>query len=276
MSKQREQGDHDPVAESTWRQMLLYGDLDNTRRLRRIFKHLPSSPRCVQCNAPFRGIGGLAVRWLMDLRPSTMNPRFCGDCEVFARKHLGGAEVEVALLFADIRGSTALAERTDAVTFSRLINRFYATTSDVLIRSDALIEKLVGDEITALYAPGFAGPDYARRAIESAEALLEATGHREPRGPWVPVGVGVHWGRAFVGAVGSDSGMVEITTLGDTPNTTARLASTARAGEVLISEAACNAAGFDTRGLERRDLSVKGRSEPISVRVLRVTRQSAA
>ena len=51
-----------------------------------------------------------------------------------------------------------------------------------------IIDKLVGDEVTALFIPGFAGKEHARRAVEAGQALLRVTGHGEPGGPWVPVG----------------------------------------------------------------------------------------
>jgi adenylate cyclase len=258
----------DATPEQVWRHVFTEGDLDT--RLRRIFRLLPREPRCVQCFAPFKGIGAALVRLIWDKRPSRMNPRICNDCEVFARKHPGGAEVELAMLFVDIRGSTGLAERLGALAFSRLIERFYNAAADVLIDSDALIEKLVGDEVVALYCPGFAGPQYTRRAIEAAERLLTVTGHGRRQGPWVPLGVGVHRGTAFVGSVGSKDGLVEITALGDAVNTTARLAAEAKPGEALISDDASSAAGLDTQGLEQHTLSLRGRRQPVDVWVMRV------
>jgi adenylate cyclase len=82
------------------------------------------------------------------------------------------------------------------------------------------------------------------------------------------VGAGVHTGTVFVGVVGSDEGVTDITALGDPMNATARLASAAAAGEVLVSEDACAAAGVDFTDLELRRLHLKGRLEPLTVRVL--------
>jgi adenylate cyclase len=173
------------------------------------------------------------------------------------------------MLFVDVRGSTTLAEKMDATEFSRLMNRFYEATINVLVQADAFIDKLVGDEVTALFIPGFAGQEHARRAVEAGQALLRVTGHGEPGGPWVPVGVGVHTGVAWVGSIAGASGAsADFTALGDNVNVAARLASKAGAGEVLASEAACDAAGIETGGLEKRDLELKGKSELVSVRVL--------
>lgn len=200
---------------------------------------------------------------------SRYNPRFCEACERF--DHPGGAEVPLSMLFADVRGSTALAEQMSALEFGRLINRFYTLATDVLVRTDALVDRLVGDEAVGLYFPGFAGPDHPRRAIQAARELLEQTGHGDKNGPWLPVGIGVHTGIAYVGVVGGEKGNpADFTALGDNVNITARLASQAGPGEILISEAAYTSAGLDLGDVEIRQLALKGRREPIGVRVWRI------
>jgi len=263
----------DSAIEQLWRTVLTTGDLTLERRMRVLFRHLPRNPRCRFCNAPFEGLGAALVRLLFNKRPSQYNSRLCTVCEKFAREHLGGAEIEMAMLFADVRGSTSLAEHMRAVEFSQVIDRFYQAAAEVLMRSDALIEKLIGDSVTGLYFPGFAGPDYVQHAITAARDLLRVTGHADLNGPWLPVGVGVHSGTAFAGAVGSKEGVTQITALGDAVNIAARLASQAAAGEIIVSEDACAAAQLDITNLEQRRLSLKGRSEPVNVRVLHVARQ---
>jgi adenylate cyclase len=261
----------DLTVEKTWEMILTTGrEYADMRRMRHLLKLLPRNPRCRICNAPFEGLGGTLVKVFLGKQPARVNPLFCNDCEVFARKHPGGAEIELAMLFADIRGSTALAEKLGAREFSNLIDRFFRVSTDVLVHSDGLIEKLIGDEVAALYVPGFAGAQYAQRALQAARQLLEATGHGGSTAPWVPIGVGVHQGRAFVGAVGSNSkeGVVEFTALGDAVNVAARLASLAGPGEILASEKALLQADWPADGHERRLLELKGRNEPIGVRVL--------
>lgn len=180
----------------------------------------------------------------------------------------GGAEVELSMLFVDARGSTSLAEQMTATEFSRLMDRFYKAATKVLIKTDAYIDKLVGDEVVALYLPLFTGPNHAGAAVQAAQGLLKATGHARKAGPWLPIGVGVHTGVAYVGVVsGAEGTMKDVTALGDNVNTTARLASSAGPGEVLISEAAYSAAGIDFTGMEQRQLELKGKSEPIAVHV---------
>ena len=150
--------------------------------------------------------------------------------------------------------------------------RANACKTDVLIGTDALIDKLVGDEVIAFYFPLFTGPNHARPAVHAAQELLRATGHADKHGPWLRIGVGVHTGIAFVGTVkGADHSVDDITALGDNVNVAARLASMAAPGEALISEAAYASGGVNLGEIEQRQLELKGRSEPILARVLRVS-----
>lgn len=241
-----------------------------TRWMRPLVKALPADPRCRICYFPFRGVGGVLARTLLGVEPSRLNPQLCNICEKASRRFPGGAEIEMSLLFADVRGSTGIAERISPVAFSRLINRFYQATTRVLYRKNGLVEKLIGDEVTGFFVPGIAGVDHARVAIEAAEEILRVTGHAGAGEPWIPVGVGVHTGIAFVGAVSGSDNLPDITVLGDTVNAAARLATQAATGEILFSEAARAAAGLKHEGLEGRHLALKGRSEPMDAWVKKV------
>ncbi|HEY3248135.1 MAG TPA: adenylate/guanylate cyclase domain-containing protein [bacterium] len=250
--------------EEEWRAYLT-GRHPTMLRERRIFRIFPHDPRCKLCNAPFAGIGSVLMRAIGKAR-SSKNPNYCNMCEVRARKERGGAEIELTMLFADVRGSTTLAEQMSARDFSQLLNRFYDVANRILIDSDALVDKLVGDEVIGLYLPYL--PHHAANAVQAARDLLAATGHTNPDGPWLPVGAGIHTGVAYVGIVGSEDTVVDFTALGDAVNITARLASLAGPGEVLVSDAATAAASFDRGTLEHRELQLKGRTEPIGVSVV--------
>jgi adenylate cyclase len=178
-----------------------------------------------------------------------------------AHKHPGGAEVEVSALFADVRGSTTLAEKLPPGEFGQLVTRFWGTAARVVDREDGIVDKFVGDEAVALFIPGFAGADHAARAIRAGRALLAETGHGEGT-PWIPIGIGVHTGISFVGYIGEGDAL-DFTALGDTVNIAARLTSVAGAGEILISDAAAKAGGLDTSGLEQRTLELRGRKEAV-------------
>lgn len=237
------------------------------RRFRHFLKLIPTGPRCKFCNAPYHGIGAPLMR-ILGKGPSRLSPQLCVQCHTYASQYLGGAEVELTLLFADIRGSTTLAEMMSPSEFGQLISRFFAVASDVIIRSQALLDRLVGDQVIGLFIPGFAGPDHKRLAIQAACELLHATGHDSDEGPWIPVGVGVHSGIAFVGSVGDAGLATDITVLGDAPNTAARLSSNAAAGEILISETTV-IPELNPDQLETRQLELKGKSHPVVVYVLK-------
>ena len=252
--------------ERFWREFLTRGDAME-RRVRRVFKHIPQGPRCKLCAAPFAGVGAPFMR-IIGKRPSDKNPTMCTACFDFIARHHGGAEIECSFLFADVRGSTSIAEGMSATSFRGLLDRFYATASTVVFDHDGSVDKFVGDELVAMFFPLLSGDRHAARTVDAARALLVATGHADAAGPWVPLGAGVHTGPAWVGAVG-DERHVELTALGDTVNTTARLASVARVGEILVTITAADAAGLDPT-LEHRSLDLKGKELPIEVVVVRV------
>jgi adenylate cyclase len=169
----------------------------------------------------------------------------------------------MAILFADVRGSTALSEKMSPMEFSRLINRFYTSATKLIIEEDGLVEKLAGDAVAAFWGAGFAGPHYVRRTVNVAQKLQRVMAQQE-----IPIGIGVHFGVAFFGAMGAAEGLTEISAIGDAVNLAARLASKATAGEIIVSEPALLEAGIDGEALEARRLELKGISEPVPVRVM--------
>jgi adenylate cyclase len=238
------------------------------RRLRRIFRTIPSAPRCKMCTSPFGAPGGPLLRLIGKGRWAG-NSDYCAGCFKSLYRHRDGAEIECTLLFADIRGSTQLAESMSATEFRRLLDRFYETAAKVLIDHEAIVDKFVGDEVVAIFIPALAGENHAGQAIAAGLALLRATGH-ETDAPSAPIGIGINTGQAFVGVVGT-ADHVEFTALGDNVNVTARLASAAAGGEVLVTDAAARAAGMATTdALERRRLDLRGKSEATDVLVLRL------
>lgn len=174
----------------------------------KIFSLLPSNPHCFECGIPMAGIGGWFLRF-NGSKPSSFSSRLCSGCEKFARDKESGAEVELSMLFADVRDSTPLAESSTTSEFKEVIQRFYRETSDVLIEHNAMVNRLMGDQVSALFVPRFAGKDHAKVALDAAQELLRVTGHGTGKTPWVPVGVGIHTGVAYVGAVGSADGVNE-------------------------------------------------------------------
>jgi len=195
--------------------------------------------------------------------PSRLNPNFCSRC--CDKLPPGGAKVDVAVLFADIRGSTSLGEHAGPEEYADLLNRFYRTSTDVLIAHDAIIDKIIGDEVMALFVRGFAGPDYRRNAAEAGIDLVKTLNRKMN----LPVGAAVNAGLAFVGSVGSDY-VVDFTAVGDTVNTAARLQGHALAGQVVLCEEVYREVADRYPSPEPRCLKIRGRDAPVDVRVLAV------
>jgi len=172
-----------------------------------------------------------------------------------------------------VRGSTALAESVGAEEFRRLMARFYAEAAAVVDVRNGIVDKFAGDQLVALFIPGFVGVDHAAEAVAAARELLVRTGH-EDESPWLPLGAGVHVGSAFIGTVGEDEAL-DFTALGDPVNAAARLAALAGTGEILVSSAAAEAAGLDTERLETRTLELRGRSEGLAAVVVDVAAHGA-
>ncbi len=237
---------------------------------RTFFGKIPAESRCMFCHGPFDGIGG-GVMAMIGRGQARQDPRVCRSCVKQGDKHPGGAHVDIATVFADMRGSTQTAERVGNQAFQELINRFFKTSSKVLVDAGALLGRLAGDQAIGFFVPGMAGPEFARAAFDSAIELLRATGHGDEDGPWIPLGVGVHTGNAYVGLLGVHSGMMELTALGDDVNIGARLADAAGVGEILVSAQMAEQIELDTAGFEHRSLDLKGKSEKFDVVVVKPT-----
>jgi adenylate cyclase len=228
-----------------------------------VMRRLPTDPRCRLCRAPYGGIGGRVMR-RFGFGPSRKNPNLCSTC--FEKAPMGGAEMEIGVLFADVRGFTTLAETMPPKDVADLLNRFYASASRVLSRS-AVIDKLVGDEIMALYLPPLLGDGWEDELLRDASELLEEAGFGDGGQPWLPLGVGLDVGPAFVGNVG-DGEVKDFTALGDVVNTASRLQSCAEAGQIVLSERLFGRLSLGPSSARPTTVTLKGKAEPESIRVV--------
>src|SRR5215207_10022382 len=247
------------IPRDPWAKVLTEGHASLVRA-RRVFRYLPSAPRCKVCNNPFGGPAGRLLA-VAGYSPSRKNPNLCSRC--CDSLPTGGAEVDVAVLFADIRGSTALGQRGAATDFAALLNRFYIAATQTLLRHDAVIDKLIGDEVMAFFVRGISGPQYRRRAVRAGMDLLKAVGYGSDEGPWLEVGVAVNAGVAYVGNVGGS--VVDFTALGDPVNVSARMQAHARGGELLV---AAGVADELTERSPRREINLRGHDRPVQAGVL--------
>ena len=245
--------DEERVSSEEWR-MILMGEHPDMLRERRIFRHIPSDPRCKMCLAPQGGLGGPIMR-IFGYGRYPPNPQLCNSCFRQSEKHPGGAEIEITALFADIRGSTGLAETMSPAEYSAAVNEYVRVASHAIREPNGLVDRLLGDGIMALFIPGFVGGDHASVAVDAARSILRAVN--------LPVGVGLHTGPAWVGFVGGVDEVRDFTALGDAVNVASRLGSEAGAGELLLSSATVRAGSIETDGLAARRLELRGRTESI-------------
>jgi adenylate cyclase len=244
--------------EEFWRDFLMHGD-PKERRNRRIYRHIPSNPRCRLCAAPFSGVGRPIMR-VLGKQPAESNPNLCGTCFTFISENHGGAEIPMSMLFADVRGSTAMAEKMSSGEYQALMGRFYDAAAKAIFDNDGFLDKFVGDEVIALFAPLLAGEQHPARAVDAARTLLAGVGYGTGDGPWLEIGAGVHTGLVWMGAIGEGRHST-MTALGDAMNVTARLASRAKAGEILITVDAATAAGLKVAELPHQQLELKGKRD---------------
>jgi adenylate cyclase len=246
-----------PLAPEDWEAYLRMVSSRSGRLTRSLLGSLPASPRCGICGAPFAGFGGRLVRPL-GYRPSRKNPTICATCVEASPP--GGTTTEVGVLFADMRGFTRLSERSRPEDVSALLRRFYGCAEAVLF-PEAVIDKLIGDEVMALYLPMYGGlDDPAATMLAQSRELLGRIGYGSDAGPFVEVGIGLDYGEAFVGNVGERS-LYDFTAVGDVVNVASRLQGEANGGEIVVSEGI--AERLSEPPGERVEVSLKGKAEPV-------------
>ncbi len=227
---------------------------------RRLYRHLPANPRCRVCLVPFGGFGRL-----LRISPSRKNPNFCTSCIDTAPE--GVHEMEVGVLFADIRGFTAWSSSQSASEAAQRVTQFYDLAGRVLMQDDALIE-FVGDQVMALYLPGFPSlrEGTADAMLAAAQRLIGEVRLDCGIDP-LQIGVGMNFG---VGSIGNirKGGQKDFTAVGDVVNTASRLQAAAGPGEIVVAEAVFEKLATLPGGAERRLLEVKGKSESLPVYVL--------
>jgi adenylate cyclase len=125
------------------------------------------------------------------------------------------------------------------------------------MRKDAVIDKLVGDEVMGLFIPLFIGEDAIRKMVEAGIELLEQTA-----AVGLEVGAGADFGLAFVGNVGEED-VKDFTALGDVVNTAARLQAQAQPAQLILSESAYEGVRDRFPTVERVELELKGKAEPV-------------
>ncbi len=271
LGKQAHKHPDEPLGPEDWEFYWRFAAQPGTRAMKWFLRTLPSTPRCGYCGAPFGGLGARIVRPL-GYKPSRKNPNICATCVELAPP--GGATMDVGVLFADLRGFTSTSEDESPAEASARLRRFYAHAEKVLF-PEALIDKLIGDEVMALYLPLIHAPDghddatlraLAAVMVGHAQELLERVGYGTDAGPELEVGIGLDFGEAFIGNIG-DTAVHDFTAIGDVVNTASRLQGQAAGGEVVLSDRVARL--LDERVGEPEQLRLKGKQDLVDVRRVR-------
>src|SRR5437879_4008187 len=204
---------------------------------------------------------------------ATYTPKHLADKILKSRAAVEGERRQVTVLFADVAGFTALAERRDPEDVHRIINRCFELITAEVHRFEGTINQYTGDGVMALFGAPIAHEDAPRRAAHAALGIQRALGDygRELEGgggPAIQMRIGLNTGPVVVGRIGDDLRM-DYTAVGDTTNLAARMQQNARPGSVLASEATSKvvAGFFETRDLG--EIAVKGRAPVRAFEILR-------
>lgn len=182
---------------------------------------------------------------------------------------LGGVNQTVTVLFADIRGFTAISEREKPEKVVSLLNKYFSAMSEIIFSHGGTLDKYIGDGLMAIFGAPTVGEEDALNAVKAAVTMQKQVAKlndelRSEGYEGISIGIGLHTGEATIGYIGSEK-RSEYTAIGDTVNLAARLESNAGGGQILMSEATAAASGNLIPVNQREPLTVKNRTQPVNV-----------
>ena len=204
------------------------------------------------------------------LLPPTATPR-----DARARPaHLQGSEQEIAILFADIRSFTKFSEKKLPYDVVFMLNRYFRSMGEAVESAGGRVDKFIGDGVMALFGVESNAERGCREALAGARAMAEALDELnktltsdldEP----LRIGIGIHTGPAIVGEMGYASATT-VTAIGDAVNTASRLESMTKEHrcQLIVSESVESHSGVDLSAFESHQIEVRGRREPLNIRVV--------
>jgi adenylate cyclase len=228
-------------------------------RQHRLYGWLPSAPRCRLCRAPFHGVGGVVTR-MRKRRPSPRNGNYCTSCDRFLERFPGGAEVEMSMLCADIRGASEHAHGAGPGGARARDDPFRTGATDLVTENDGFVTAFLGGCLLACWPAGYSGPEHARKALAAGRGIVRSMGAMaEP----IPVGVGLHRGEAFIGTVDAAEGAFrDVSIFGIEVDVATRLSAVAAEGEVLATTSLTEEAGYPAAMTQVLDL--EGVDRPVT------------
>jgi adenylate cyclase len=180
---------------------------------------------------------------------------------------LGGERTEITSLFADIRGFTSFSEKMKPQDLVSVLNRYLSVVADAVLMEEGTIDKFMGDAVMAWFNAPIPQPDHMRRAVRAAIRMRDAVNELRKQLPpelHLAFGVGIHYGEAILGLVGTES-RVDYTAIGDSVNTAKRIQENSAKNQILISGPAYELAKDWIKVEQVAPINAKGKSEPVPV-----------
>jgi PAS domain S-box-containing protein len=180
---------------------------------------------------------------------------------------LGGKRVDISILFADVRGFTSFSESQEPEKLVSILNRYLAAMAESVLSQEGTIDKFMGDAIMAWFNAPVAQPDHTLRAVKAALALREAVEklYKElPKEEHLAFGVGIHYGDAILGLIGTDR-RLEYTAISDSVNTAKRLQENSARNQIIISNEAYKRVNKDIEVKPIAPVAAKGKTAPLEV-----------
>jgi adenylate cyclase len=187
---------------------------------------------------------------------------------------LAGQERIIAVLFADLRTFTGIAEQKLPYDLVFLLNSYFEAVGESITQAGGTVDKFIGDGVMALFGIENGPEEGSRQALAAAKAMVErverlsASLSDELAQP-LKIGIGIHCGPAVVGLMGYGA-TVHITAIGDTVNVASRLQDATKefSCQLVISEEVARQAGLNATSLPRHELTVRNRREALAILVV--------
>jgi adenylate cyclase len=202
-------------------------------------------------------------------------PPHAGPADARGRPaYLHGAEQEIAILFCDLRAFTNLAEHRLPFDLVFLLNRFFRAMGEAVEEAGGRVDKFIGDGVMALFGIGSTPAEGCRNALDAARRMAvhladinHTLAHDLPEP--LRIGIGIHTGPAIIGEMGYGRA-TGLTAIGDAVNAASRLEALTKefACQLVVSQAVAERAGVTLEGYPTRDVTLRGRREPIAVRIV--------
>ena len=252
-------------------------------RITKGIEHL-SKPSTAEQKVLNRVNAGIQVRLACQTRPSGGEVEVIRLLPTTARaedgfpgpEYLQGQEREIAILFADIRSFTELSEKKLPYDVVFLLNRYFDAMGSAVSACGGHLDKFIGDGVMALFGIEDGAKAGSRAALATAREMglrmaelnrVLANDLEEP----LRIGIGIHCGPAIVGSMGFGD-TVSVTAVGDTVNTASRLETQTKefSVELVVSHRTVQLSGINLSAFPEKHVEIRGRTEPLSVRVITV------